>query len=99
MTSGAGVLRSAKSLDQTTRDLQRLGKQASSEPCVEAWEATNLQLVASALVQAAKIREETRGSHWREDFPETSPEWQKRILLALDRAGLWSHSFEMVADA
>lgn len=99
MTEGAGVLRSAKSLDHTASDLQRLGKQASSEPCVEAWEATNLHLVASALVQAAKIREETRGSHWREDFPETSPAWQKRILLELDRDGGWSHSFEMVADA
>ncbi len=99
MTEGAGVLRSAKSLDHTAHDLHRLGKQASSEPCVEAWEATNLHLVASALVQAAKIREETRGSHWREDFPETSPEWQKRILLELNRDGLWSHSFEKVADA
>jgi len=99
MTQGAGVLRTAKSLGHTRTDLLRLGKQASSEPCVEAWEATNLHLVASALVEAATIREETRGSHWREDFPETSPEWQRRILLALDDKGGWSHTFEPVTNA
>ncbi|HUW77729.1 MAG TPA: L-aspartate oxidase [Candidatus Nanopelagicaceae bacterium] len=98
MAQGAGVLRSAHSLDQTKDDLERLGKQASSEPCVEAWEATNLQLVAKAIVEAAKIREETRGSHWREDFPQTSPLWQKRILLELTSDGGLSHSFEAVAD-
>ncbi len=99
MTQGAGVLRTAKSLGNTSSDLLRLGAQASSEPCVEAWEATNLHLVASALVEAATIREETRGSHWREDFPQTSPEWQKRVLLALDGDGGLTHSFELVADA
>jgi nicotinate-nucleotide pyrophosphorylase (carboxylating) len=26
--------------------------------------------VAAALVGAARAREETRGSHWRDDFPE-----------------------------
>jgi succinate dehydrogenase/fumarate reductase flavoprotein subunit len=31
---------------------------------------TNLLTVSSALVAAAGRREETRGSHWREDFPE-----------------------------
>ncbi|OIQ77258.1 L-aspartate oxidase [mine drainage metagenome] len=99
MTQGAGVLRTAKSLGHTGSDLRRLGTQASSEPCVEAWEATNLHLVARAIVEVATIREETRGSHWREDFPQTSPEWQKRILLALDGNGGWSHTFELVPDA
>jgi L-aspartate oxidase len=98
MTEGAGVLRSAQSLDHTLSDLERFGKQASSEPCVEAWEATNLHLVARAIVEVAKIREETRGSHWREDFPQTSPAWQKRILLELVD-GAFSHSFEPVANA
>jgi L-aspartate oxidase len=99
MTDGAGVLRSALSLEHTRIDLDRLGRQASSEPCVEAWEATNLHIVARAIVEVAKIREETRGSHWREDFPETSPAWQKRILLELSRDGSFLHTFEPVANA
>jgi len=46
-------------------------------PCVEAWEATNLFQLAQAILKAALIRQETRGSHWREDFPETSIQWRK----------------------
>src|SRR5205807_7543975 len=42
----------------------------STDPCTETWEATNLLTVASALTAAARAREETRGSHWREDFPD-----------------------------
>lgn len=99
MTDGAGVLRSAASLRGTANDLARLGKQASSEPYVAAWEATNLYLVATALVQAATMREETRGSHWRNDFPQTSPDWHRRILSELSSDGIWSHSFETVTDA
>ena len=36
----------------------------------DAWEATNLVTVSTLLAEAALLREETRGSHWREDFPE-----------------------------
>jgi L-aspartate oxidase len=37
---------------------------------LESWETTNLLTVAGALADAALLREETRGSHWREDFPD-----------------------------
>ncbi|WP_278257475.1 hypothetical protein [Nocardioides convexus] len=40
----------------------------------EAWETTNLLTIASALTGAAALRQETRGSHWREDFPEREDE-------------------------
>ena len=37
---------------------------------LESWETTNLLTISTALADAAALREETRGSHWREDFPE-----------------------------
>ncbi len=40
---------------------------------------TNLLLVGQALARAALLREETRGSHWREDFPESSDKWLVRL--------------------
>ena len=43
-------------------------------PTSAAWEATNLLTVAAALVAAAPLREETRGSHWRDDFPDRDDE-------------------------
>ena len=52
----------------------------SEEPCVEAWEATNVHSVATFIAAAAREREETRGSHWREDFPEPDDlHWRARI--------------------
>ncbi len=39
-------------------------------PGIGSWESTNLVTVAGALINAAIAREETRGSHWREDFPD-----------------------------
>ncbi|MFI0371989.1 L-aspartate oxidase [Actinomadura sp. 1N219] len=62
-----------------------LGVEAVVEPGVEAWEATNLHTVASAIVAAARRREETRGSHWRQDFPERrDDEWRGHLIARLE---------------
>jgi L-aspartate oxidase len=42
-----------------------------------------LHLLASALVAAAILRTETRGSHWREDFPEPSDDWIGHLIVTL----------------
>ena len=70
MSADAGVIRDAAGLARAAGTLQKLSAQRSSDPRTESWEATNLLTVASALVAAAGRRAETRGSHWREDFPE-----------------------------
>ncbi|MFH8408004.1 L-aspartate oxidase [Streptomyces sp. NPDC018019] len=53
-----------------------------AEPGVEAWEATNLLLVARVLVAGAQRREETRGCHWREDHADRDDtHWQRHFLV------------------
>jgi L-aspartate oxidase len=95
MSKGAGVLRSSNSLRVTLDRLQEISDLSSMvEPCVEAWETTNLHLIAIGLTRAALRRAETRGSHWREDFPETSPKWQRRIVERY--SGEWSERLEEV---
>jgi L-aspartate oxidase len=86
MTRGAGVLRSAASLAESAATLAAVGAQRSA-PRVETWEATNLVTVASALVAAAFVRGETRGCHWREDFPDAQPEWLGHVLAAIGPDG------------
>ncbi|WP_030673273.1 L-aspartate oxidase [Streptomyces rimosus] len=53
-----------------------------AEPGVEAWEVTNLLLVARVLVSGAMRREETRGCHWREDHADRDDShWQRHFLV------------------
>jgi L-aspartate oxidase len=96
MSMGAGVIRTRSSLEATAQSLEQIGKSLSDKPCVEAWEVTNLFTLAKVIVASALIREETRGSHWREDFPSESEDWLKRIVERMNGAGDLSHRFEEV---
>jgi L-aspartate oxidase len=87
MSADAGVIRTAAGLTRMATSLHRLAAQRSSEPNTESWEATNLLTVASALVAAASRRTETRGSHWREDYPAADDAWLGHLELRLDRDG------------
>jgi L-aspartate oxidase len=90
MSARAGVLRSGPGLAAARAGLARLGEQGCDKPGADAWQASNLHLVASAVVTAALAREETRGSHWREDFPEPRDVWLGHLVLSLDQQRLRS---------
>ena len=70
MTTRVGVLRSADGLTEAVGWLRDLDGGDLGTPGVDDWETTNLHAISSALAHAALRREETRGSHWREDFGE-----------------------------
>ncbi|MBI1378127.1 MAG: L-aspartate oxidase [Frankiales bacterium] len=89
MTEGVGVLRSRDSMSATLGVLEAVGRTTSSDPHTEAWETTNLHTVATVLTANAKMRKETRGSHWREDYPDTDDEtWHVRLSTVLDADGV-----------
>jgi L-aspartate oxidase len=69
MTERVGVLRNARGLEVAVGVLGDLAG-TEGEEGVEAWEATNLVSISTALTAAAALRDETRGTHWREDFGE-----------------------------
>ena len=96
MSQGAGVMRSAKSLTETLAILEKLGQHQSTSPRIESWEVSNLYQLAMAIIKAALLRQESRGSHWRSDFPETLDIWQKHIVQKLDSDGNWSSREEVV---
>jgi aspartate oxidase len=88
MTDGAGVLRSRDSLRRTQLRLTELRLLATEAPNTESWQATNLHQVASFVAAAALEREETRGSHWREDFPDRDDDHWHRHLVGSQQDGV-----------
>lgn len=86
MTSRVGVLRGAAGLTEAGDVLAKLAERTADAVDAGAWETTNLVTLSQALAEAARLREETRGSHWREDFPER------------DDAGFAGHFDTVLAD-
>jgi L-aspartate oxidase len=52
-------------------------------------ETRNLLQVSSLIVRSALFRSESRGGHFRSDFPETELAWEKHSLI---QSGQWSRS-------
>ena len=96
MSEGAGVLRSEASLTKTLQTLEELSKLTSKDPRIEAWEATNLHLLATVIVKSALLRTESRGSHWRSDYPQTQSNWVSRIIQQIDSDGNWQSKVEVI---
>ena len=70
-----GVVRDEKGLADALDELEAL---ADSHPDI-AGEARNLLSVGRLVTAAALARRESRGGHYRSDFPQPDPEWQRRI--------------------
>jgi L-aspartate oxidase len=52
----------------------------------EGWELQNMLTVARLMIGAALMREESRGVHYRADFPDSSEHWQRHISQQRDGA-------------
>jgi len=82
MTRCAGVLRTATSLDEAQQTVATVhAGTLRLEPSPAVHELLNLVAVASAVLASALTREETRGCHTREDFPDTSEEFRLRLVV------------------
>ena len=93
MTRGAGVLRSAATLAGTATTLGEIGT-GRGTPRTADWEATNLITVASTLVASAYARQETRGCHWREDYPTADERWLGHLVEAVGAQGRLTQQWE-----
>lgn len=93
-SGGSGVIRSARSLAEVDERLgavradAHLAAEVVAEPQAAEWETTNVHQVARALTRAAWLREETRGGHYRTDFPRPDDAWRRRVRLRLDDEGV-----------
>jgi len=81
MWDKVGIIRSVEGLEEAADILatwESLLSQPNDRP---SYELNNLVLCARLVTEAALLRKESRGAHFRTDFPQTSPEWQRHIVF------------------
>lgn len=79
-------------LSQTLMDLLATPAQtwsfadSEAEATLRHWsELRNLLDVAALMLNSAAFRQESRGGHYRSDYPDTDPDWQVHTLIQADQ--------------
>jgi L-aspartate oxidase len=82
MWKGTGIERSAESLNNTAKMLAEVLARFDYQPVTkDEIEIKNMAQVASLITQAASDRHESRGAHYRSDFPKTDDKnWQRHLV-------------------
>jgi L-aspartate oxidase len=81
MWDNIGIIRSGHGLTEAAGVLATWGKHLPQPSDRPTHELSNLLLCARLMTEAALLREESRGAHFRTDFPEPSPQWQRHIVF------------------
>jgi len=76
-----GIIRNRESLTDAADTLAAWQKSLSQPTDRPSYELNNLVLTGRLVTEAALIREESRGVHFRSDFPHSSPQWQRHIVF------------------
>lgn len=78
MSSKVGVIRNGGGLREAIGEIDRLTR-ANRSP-----RFANTLATAQMIAVGALLREESRGGHFRDDFPVERSEWKRRTFLTLD---------------
>jgi len=97
MSRSVGILRSGRDLELAYSELSAAARKlrnvrkcgvADETPMLEqirTWgETRNLVLIACLVACAALRREESRGAHYRDDYPLPRPEWRRQQSMTVD---------------
>jgi L-aspartate oxidase len=80
MSNNVGVVRTEKGLSRA------LGVIAEMDRTAVCPSAKNIAAAALLIAAAAYFRQESRGAHFRQDFPATDPEQARRTMITLTLA-------------
>jgi L-aspartate oxidase len=83
-TDKCGILRSGPELTQALEELSTATMLKGAEPRRRLYELRSTYVVLTLIAQCALAREESRGAHYRTDFPEKRLEFQEHSLISRD---------------
>lgn len=91
MWEKVAIVRDEKSLNEALKILQEMQDELNSldvndkkqynDDLVAALEVINMVEVCILVVKSAILRRESRGAHFRSDYPESKDEWKKSIIF------------------
>ena len=98
MNDLVGIIRTASELEDALTAIEALKERAKTmtvgghRQYNPGWhlalDLRNMLVVSEAIAKAALAREESRGGHTRDDFPQPSPDWgTKNLVVRLDESG------------
>lgn len=95
MWEKVAIVREEKTLNEALGQLQEMQKELENldvsdkkqynTDLVTALEVINMVEICILTVKSAILRRESRGAHFRSDFPETKDEWKKSIVMGKNK--------------
>jgi L-aspartate oxidase len=86
MSREVGIIRTGKELEQAIEQLEAMPIAVPEKPTREEHELLNMWTVAKMIARCALAREESRGAHYRSDFPYRSEALAKHSVVSKDQS-------------
>ncbi len=98
MWQKVGIIRTEESLKEALTEIEKIRQEVSSIKVekglrynlelLAAVDLENMLLVAEIITRAALLRKESRGAHFRRDYPKEDKRWLKNIILSKVNGGI-----------
>ena len=90
-----GLKKALKKIDEIEKNLHDV-KVNGIIDLQKSFELKNMVVVAKLVTKSALYREESRGAHYREDFPETKDDWRGNIIIKCKK--MWFEKLDYDVD-
>ncbi len=82
--NNVGIVRDGEGLKEAINILGSWEQSLPQPTTRQSFELANLITTGRLMAEAALLREESRGAHYRTDFPKHSEEWLRHIIITID---------------
>lgn len=89
------ALKRLMKMREELNDLDVKNVKQYNESLITALEVTNMVDICILIVKSAILRRESRGAHYREDFPQSDDTWKKSIVMGKNRVKFLKREYDI----